>query len=150
MSKRFAAVVVSAIALAACGPSAWVANVYKLDGKFYMQRCTNTIGCSTEEVGTLPSEASGADLTPLAPPELEREMVARGLGDVKPTIDECGRVQKGFVSISVKVTPAGDVDHVMVRETDDAQLAECVALAVRTAHFPRTQRGGAFRYPLVL
>jgi hypothetical protein len=154
MPKRFAVVgaLVPALALAACvSPSTWVANVYTLDGTLYMQKCTS-LGCSTEEVGTPSDRASVADLSQYAPVELEREMVARALVDVKPTIDGCGaaRDKKQFVSIAVKVTPDGAVDHVIVHDTDDPKLAECVALAVRGAHFPRTQKGGGFRYPLVL
>jgi hypothetical protein len=149
MARSIAALLV---VVAACAPNVYVAGMYELDGKLYQQKCYGTANCTAEEVGPMPTAPAPAADPANAPPELERDMVARTLDQVKPTVGRCGntRERKQFVAVWVKVAPDGEVDHVIVRETDDAALAECVALAMRTAHFPRTQHGGEFRYPFVI
>jgi hypothetical protein len=147
MLERLAAV--AAIGLAACGPTDYIAKIYQEDGMLYQVHCRSAYGCSNEEIGAAPAPVVDLSHSPI---ELQRDMVAHSIDSVKPTIERCGaaRAKKEFVAIHVRVTPMGEVDHVIVQQTDDASLAECIALAMRGAKFPRTQRGGAFKYPLVL
>jgi len=134
-------------ALAACGPAAYVANVYSEDGVLHVERCSYGGACTDVAVGDAPAP----DLSH-APAELQRDMVAHTLDTVKTTVIQCGGTRKKLDSIlvRVKVRPLGDVEHVFVDQTDDAKLAECVAVALHGARFPKTQKGGAFRYTFVL
>jgi hypothetical protein len=136
------------LALAACGPYEYVQRVYIEDGTLYQERCRGG-ACATEEVG---AEAIKIVDESRRLATLDRSMVAAALDKVKLNVELCGARSQNvtLLSVHVKVTPDGAVDHVIVRETEDAKLAECVALALREARFPRTQKGAEFTYPFAL
>ncbi len=139
---------VVAVALAACGPATYIANIYTEDGVLHVERCSYAMGCTDATIGDAPTKV---DLSK-APVELKRDMVAKTLDTVKTDVLRCHapRARAASIWVRVKVTPLGDVEHVFVERTDDAKLAECVAVALHTARFPPTQKGGAFRYPYML
>lgn len=85
------------------------------------------------------------------PANLDRTMIANGIGVVKARVAACGDgvTAKGQVRVSVKVTPDGTVDSVTVKATPDPALGVCVKDAVSSATFTKTQKGGTFSYPFV-
>jgi predicted Zn finger-like uncharacterized protein len=95
--------------------------------------------------GSAPKAAGGGDL----PDGLDRTMIADGVAKVKQKAQACGDKSpaKGQVKVAVKVGPDGSVVNVTVRNTPDPGLGNCVAGAMQTAKFPRTQSGGSFAYP---
>jgi TonB family protein len=86
-----------------------------------------------------------ADHTDL-PDHLDRAAIASGLGRIDTR--GCGKQSPahGDVNVSVKVSPAGAITGVTVRNSPDPALDACVAAAVRQGTFPATQRGGSFGY----
>jgi len=68
---------------------------------------------------------------------------------IKSKIDACAAKSQaqGTVTVSVKVLGSGAVDDVKVKSTPDGSLGACVARAVQTAAFARTQKGGTFSHP---
>ena len=48
--------------------------------------------------------------------------------------------------VSVKVMGSGAVDEVKVKSSPDGALGACVARAVQTAAFARTQKGGTLSH----
>jgi outer membrane biosynthesis protein TonB len=85
------------------------------------------------------------------PAALEKAHVLAGIKKVLRGVNRCGDryPAKGKVKVEAKVTAAGDVASVNVKETPDAALGECVASIVKTATFTRTQAGGSFVFPFV-
>ena len=97
---------------------------------------------------------SQSKLKPLPPPvelpaELSHAAISQGMARIKPKIDACAAKSQhqGTVTVSVKVFSSGGVDDVKVKSSPDGSLGACVARAVQTAAFARTQRGGTFSYP---
>jgi TonB family protein len=91
---------------------------------------------------------------PLPPPvdlpaELSQAAINQGMARIKPKIDACAAKSQhqGTVTVSVKVMGSGGVDDVKVKSSPDGSLGACVARAVQTAAFARTQKGGTFSYP---
>jgi len=91
---------------------------------------------------------------PLAPPpelpaELSQAAISSGMARIKSKIDACAAKSQaqGTVTVTVKVVGSGAVDDVKVKSTPDGSLGACVARAVQTAAFARTQKGGTFSYP---
>jgi predicted Zn finger-like uncharacterized protein len=87
----------------------------------------------------------GGDL----PDSLDRTMISDGVAKVKGRAQACGDKSpaKGQVKVSVKVNADGSVASVTVRNTPDPGLGNCVAAAMQSARFARTQTGGSFAYP---
>jgi hypothetical protein len=83
------------------------------------------------------------------PDSLDRTMIADGVAKVKAKAQACGDKSpaKGQVKVSVQVGPEGDVLRATVHNTPDNNLGACVAAAMQTAKFARTQTGGSFAYP---
>jgi hypothetical protein len=98
------------------------------------------------------SKSSG-DTKPKAnvPDQLDKSMISAGVAAVKGRAIACGNRSsaKGVVKVGVKVNPDGSVAAVTVKEQPDATLGGCVAGAMRSARFARTQTGGSFSYPFV-
>jgi TonB family protein len=76
-------------------------------------------------------------------------MISDGVAKVKGRAQACGDKSpaKGQVKVSVKVNADGSVASVTVRNTPDPGLGNCVAAAMQSARFARTQTGGSFAYP---
>jgi TonB family protein len=76
-------------------------------------------------------------------------MISDGVAKVKGRAQACGDKSpaKGQVKVAVKVNPDGSVGSVTVRNTPDPGLGSCVAAAMQSARFARTQTGGSFAYP---
>ena len=77
-------------------------------------------------------------------------MVKSGVGKVKSRIFACGDKYpsaKGTLKLSVKVNASGSVTNVSVVSSPDSGLGSCAASAMKGAKFPKTQRGGSFKYP---
>jgi len=76
-------------------------------------------------------------------------MISDGVAKVKARAQACGDKSsaKGQVKVAVKVGPDGSVTSVTVRSTPDPGLGNCVAGAMQSARFARTQSGGSFAYP---
>ena len=85
--------------------------------------------------------------TPL-PAELSQAEVSKGMARIKSKIDACAAKSQhqGTVTVSVKVMGSGAVDEVKVKSSPDGALGACVARAVQTAAFARTQKGGTVSY----
>jgi predicted Zn finger-like uncharacterized protein len=85
------------------------------------------------------------------PDGLDRTMISSGLAPIKAKVSTCGdkSSKKGTVKVSVKVTPAGTVAGVTVKEQPDAALGTCVAGIVKGAKFEKTQNGGSFNWAAV-
>jgi TonB family protein len=83
------------------------------------------------------------------PANLSQAEIAKGMSRIKPKIDACAAKSQhqGTVTVSVKVAGNGAVDDVKVKSSPDGALGACVARAVQTAAFGRTQKGGTFSYP---
>jgi TonB family protein len=86
------------------------------------------------------------------PPEaLDREMIADGVGLIRPRVAACGVRDRarGKVQVVVEVAPSGEVTRATVVETPGPALGACVVRAMTGARFAPTRRGGVFRYPFV-
>jgi outer membrane biosynthesis protein TonB len=83
------------------------------------------------------------------PGSLDSAMVKSSLALIRPAIIACssGTSSAGVVRLAVTVAPEGRVDTVTIKESPDATLAACVAGVMRTAKFPKTERGGTFIIP---
>jgi TonB family protein len=70
---------------------------------------------------------------------------------VKPRVISCGEKisAKGTVRISLTVGPDGVVKDASVVESPAPELGNCVATALRAAHFDKSAKGGSFTYPFV-
>ncbi len=80
---------------------------------------------------------------------LDRQMIMNGIGSVKPKLAACVKDGvTGTVKLKVKVSPAGAA-QVTVTQTPDAAIGACVAEAVRSTQFAKTQNGGSFSFPFV-
>jgi len=86
---------------------------------------------------------------PELPTELSQAAISSGMARIKSKIDACAAKSQaqGTVTVSVKVLGSGAVDDVKVKSTPDGSLGACVARAVQTAAFARTQKGGTFSHP---
>jgi TonB family protein len=86
------------------------------------------------------------------PPEMAAELsqgeINKGMGRLKPKIDECGKKSQyqGVVTVGVKVSSSGTVDDVKVKSSPDPYLSVCVVAAVQKAAFTPTQKGGSFSH----
>ena len=94
-----------------------------------------------------------SQLKPLPPPTalpaaLSQAEVSKGMARIKSKIDACAAKSQhqGTVTVSVKVMGNGGVDDVKVKSSPDGALGACVARAVQTAAFARTQKGGTVSY----
>jgi predicted Zn finger-like uncharacterized protein len=85
------------------------------------------------------------------PDQLDKSMISAGVAAVKGRAIACGNksAAKGIVKVGVKVNPDGSVASVSVKDTPDGALGTCVAGAMRSARFARTQTGGSFSYPFM-
>lgn len=95
----------------------------------------------------------GAAVSPKidVPEALDRQMIAEGIAAVRGNVDACRAASsaKGVVKVFIRVSGDGSVSNIEVARTPDPVLASCVASAVRSAKFARTQHGGSFSYPFV-
>ena len=97
----------------------------------------------------------GPGPTPPSPPvgdladSLSKSDISTGIGKVRSKVDACAAKSsaKGTVKVSVKVTGAGTVGSVTVKESPDGALGSCVAAAVQKATFTKTKEGATFSYP---
>ena len=82
------------------------------------------------------------------PAELSQGEISKGMARIKPKIDACAAKSQhqGTVTVSVKVMGSGAVDEVKVKSSPDGALGACVARAVQTAAFARSQKGGTVSY----
>lgn len=100
-----------------------------------------------------PGGGQGTPATVAAPGDnLDRAMIAEGIGKAKATIVACGSVApdaKGIVKVRVVVTPSGAVGTAEITAAPDKSLGECVAAALKKAAFKATKNGGSFSYPFV-
>ena len=86
------------------------------------------------------------------PDSIDRQMIVDAVARVKPAIVACGdrySTAKGKVRLHVGIAPAGTVGDIIVKESPDAALGECVAAAMRKLVFPTSKNGGSFGYPFV-
>ena len=83
------------------------------------------------------------------PAEITRDDITKAIAKLKPTLMACGdkSTAHGVVRMSVKVSPAGTVASVMIKDTPDPNLGKCVALAAKKLGFPATDAGGSFSVP---
>ena len=75
-----------------------------------------------------------------------------GISKVRPAIKTCGDASLigGTVKVQVKVGADGKVGSVAAAGSRDAKLNACVADAVKTATFAKTDKGGTFDYSFPL
>jgi len=128
--------------------------------------CQRTSGrpCESSEATELRRErqaalARRARLAPVEPPPrpidyslpdgLDRTSILTGIDHSKSAVAACRSVSaaKGRVTVSVKVAHDGHVIAVSIKSTPEPALGECVAAALHTTTFAKTQRGGSFIYP---
>ncbi len=85
------------------------------------------------------------------PAELDKTMVRTGIEKVKPKVISCGEKfsAKGTVKVSLSVGGDGNVKDASVVESPDPSLGDCVATALKKAHFTKTTNGATFTYPFV-
>nr|MBA2540991.1 energy transducer TonB [Deltaproteobacteria bacterium] len=85
------------------------------------------------------------------PEALDRTIITEGVLPVKTAIMACGNrfTAKGTVKVSVKVAPDGTPTSVMVKQSPDPSLGDCVARAMKRSRYAKTQAGGLFAYPFV-
>jgi len=98
-----------------------------------------------------PAGPPGEDPFGATPPpqELDRASISAGIAKVKTKVMACGDSTKGTgkVKVEVKVAPDGKVTSVTAEPNE--KLGACVAAAVKTAVFAKTDVGGSFSYPFV-
>lgn len=83
-------------------------------------------------------------------PGIDRSMITKAIGGVKSRVNACGDASRARGKVKLKVEVAPDAKlTVLVLETPETVLGDCVASAVRAAVFPKTQAGGIFMYPFV-
>jgi hypothetical protein len=116
------------------------------------------VTCMVNSEAACCARLRGAHSTPAEPkrvavdPDLPEKLVAStsmaAMSAVKPRVLACGTrfPTKGQVKLHVKVSGDAHVD-VAVESSPDQALGACVAAAVKTATFPRTQTGGSFAFP---
>ncbi len=83
------------------------------------------------------------------PESLDRDMIQKGVSQVRAKAQACGSKSsaKGQVKVSVKVGPGGNVTGVTVKSSPDDALGNCVAGAMKGATFAKTTGGGSFAIP---
>ncbi|HVV82576.1 MAG TPA: GYF domain-containing protein [Kofleriaceae bacterium] len=83
------------------------------------------------------------------PEQLTKQDISDGIAKIRTRADACGAksAAKGTVKVTVKVSGAGTVASVQVKESPDGALGSCVAAAVQKATFPKSQEGSTFTYP---
>ena len=102
-----------------------------------------------------PKTTTGGSTTPppptntSLPEQLSKSDISAGIGKIRSRVDACASKSsaKGTVKVSVKVSGAGTVTSVTVKESPDGALGSCVAAAVQKATFAKTQEGATFAYP---
>lgn len=86
------------------------------------------------------------------PDAIDRTAISEALAKVKPQILACGNASpkaRGTVKLKVDVTPVGTVKTVVVLQTPDGALGDCMADAIKAATFRSTAQGGSFSYPFI-
>ncbi|HTJ47594.1 MAG TPA: protein kinase [Kofleriaceae bacterium] len=84
------------------------------------------------------------------PESLDSGMIKDAVAKVKARIFACGAKYpsaQGTVKIHVKVDPDGAIVESTADTSPDPGLGSCAAAAMKGARFPKTQRGGSFKYP---
>jgi predicted Zn finger-like uncharacterized protein len=91
---------------------------------------------------TTGTPAAGGDL----PEGLDRTALTAGIATIKA--QSCGGQSsaRGDVNVSVKVSPAGTVTDVTIKNSPDPALSACVTAAAKRGSFAKTKRGGKFAY----
>ncbi|HEY5937249.1 MAG TPA: hypothetical protein VIU61_21515 [Kofleriaceae bacterium] len=82
---------------------------------------------------------------------LQKTQIKAGIAKVRAKVMACGEQfpTKGTVKLAITVDPEGQITELDVVETPEDALGSCVAAAVRTATFAKTEGGGSFRQPFV-
>jgi TonB family protein len=103
-------------------------------------------GSKKSSGGGSSSGSSGGGNLPEQPSRSDISSAMSGIGG---RVTSCGskHAAKGEVKVSVKVAPSGSVSDVSVRSSPDAALGKCVADTVKSAKFPKTEKGITFSYP---
>ncbi len=85
------------------------------------------------------------------PRELDRVIITDGMAPAKTKALECAQRSsaQGIVKVHVAVASDGSVTSVRVDQAPDPRLGTCVAHAIMSASFAKTQHGGSFSYPFV-
>jgi molybdenum cofactor biosynthesis protein B len=85
------------------------------------------------------------------PKQLDRSAVRAGIDGVRARITTCGEkaATKGTVKVHVTVSADGVVTESSVEESPDSTLGACVAAAMKSAKFSKSEDGGSFSYPFV-
>lgn len=83
------------------------------------------------------------------PDAIDSSMISAAIASVRAQVTSCGEMSsaRGRVELRVWVDSGGRVAKFSVELTPAAELGFCVAAAVQTARFPKTQNGGSFSYP---
>ena len=123
-------------------------------------KCLDEVGCllasprpsCCSKYGRKPSTTSSTSKPSSNLPEkLTRSDISKGISGVRSRVNSCGSrySAKGKVTVRVKVAPSGRVSSVSTSGAASGQVGSCVASAVKRARFPKTQRGGSFKYPFI-
>lgn len=80
---------------------------------------------------------------------LDRAMVSAGIAPVKAAVAACGS-NVGVVKLGVTVTPSGQIKDIAIKQTPSPEIGACVARAMRSATFAKTDLGGTFSIPFHL
>ena len=83
------------------------------------------------------------------PEVLDPAMISEAVAKVKTRVMACRGYSSvaGQIVLSVEVGPDGCVAAVSVERASNATIGTCVATAIQSATFVRTEHGGSFRYP---
>ena len=83
------------------------------------------------------------------PDRPSRDAIKSGIAKVRDRVRACGQRHpaSGTVMVSMKVGGNGRVERASIKETPDASLGRCVAVAMRSARFAESKSGASFKYP---
>jgi outer membrane biosynthesis protein TonB len=108
------------------------------------------VGTTTFAIADRMPDPQPAAPAPL-PEALDRASISTGMATAKPKVMACGDAEKGTgkVKVEVVVGPDGRVTKATTDRPAGDKLGACVAAAVKSVTFSRTQKGGSFSYPFV-
>jgi predicted Zn finger-like uncharacterized protein len=105
--------------------------------------CCKKRGGKTSSPGRTSSSSAKSDL----PEKPTRQEISEGIGAVRSRVMACGSKGTGTVTVRLKIGGSGSIDSADASGGSSSSLDSCVESAVKSARFPKSQRGLTVSYP---
>jgi hypothetical protein len=107
--------------------------------------------CKRYKKGRADADEGGSSGNSDLPERLGRDDISAGMGSVRSRVKACGAKANftGKVSVKMKIGGDGRVQSVSA-DGGPSDVRSCVAAAVKSAKFKRTQKGLTVNYPFIL